>query len=158
MDRADHLGEPVRVALAAAADQTDWVALRTALWPQGGNGEHAAEIAALLIDAGGTINLIARDADGVAVGFAEAALRRDYVNGCKTSPVAFLEGIFVVPEARGKGVARALVAAVEAWARGEGCTEFASDTTPENTSSQAMHKALGFAETQRVVFFRKVLG
>lgn len=157
MDCADHLGQPVKIALATAADAADWVTMRTALWPSGGNGAHAADIAELLEDAGETINLIARDADGAALGFVEAALRRDYVNGCKTSPVAFLEGIFVKPEARGRGVARAMVGAVEAWAREQGCTEFASDAAPENFVSHDMHRALGFAETQRVVFFRKVL-
>lgn len=157
MDRTDHLGQPVKVAPAVAADATDWAAMRTALWPDGGDGEHSAEIADLLADAGETINLIARDADGRALGFAEASLRRDYVNGCDTSPVAFLEGIFVMPEARGQGVARALVAAVEAWGREQGCTEFASDAAPDNFASLDMHRALGFEETQRVVFFRKAL-
>jgi len=158
VDRPHHLGEPVRVAPAIPADADDWVAMRTALWPSGGNGEHVAEIADLLVDPGETINLIARAADGSALGFAEASLRHDYVNGCKTSPVAFLEGIFVIAEARGKGVARALVAGVEAWAREQGCTEFASDAPVNNLASFDMHHALGFSETQRVVFFRKVLG
>ena len=158
MDRADHLGQPVRIARAEAADAADWTAMRTALWPSGGNSAHASDIAQLLEDAGDTINLIARDAEGAAQGFAEAALRHDYVNGCKTSPVAFLEGIFVTPEARGQGVARALVGAIEAWAREQGCTEFASDAAPENFASLDMHRALGFEETQRVVFFRKMLG
>lgn len=157
MDRTDHLGKPVRIRTATAGDTVDWTAMRTALWPDGGDGEHAAEIADLLADAGETINLIARDADGRALGFAEASLRRDYVNGCETSPVAFLEGIFVTPEARGKGVARALVGAVEAWGREQGCTEFASDAAPDNFASLDMHRALGFEETQRVVFFRKAL-
>lgn len=147
----------MRIARAVAADAADWVAMRTALWPSGGNGAHADEIARLLADAGETVNLIARSDEGTALGFAEAALRRDYVNGCKTSPVAFLEGIFVRPEARGQGVARALVSAVEDWAREHGCTEFASDTSPDNFVSQDMHRALGFEESQRVVFFRKVL-
>lgn len=158
MDRTDHLGQPISITPAAPSDEADWTAMRTALWPAGGDGEHAADIAELLANAGETINLIARDADGAALGFAEAALRRDYVNGCKTSPVAFLEGIFVTPEARGRGVARALVSAVEEWARERGCTEFASDAAPDNFSSLDMHRALGFEETQRVVFFRKVLG
>lgn len=157
MGGADHLGKPVNIAPATAADAADWTAMRTALWPKGGETAHAADIAELLEDAGETINLIARDAEGKALGFAEAALRRDYVNGCKTSPVAFLEGIFVMPEARGQGVARALVAAVEAWGREQGCTEFASDAAPDNFASLDMHRALGFEETQRVVFFRKVL-
>lgn len=158
MGGADYLGEPVRVARATAADAEEWIAMRTALWPRGGDGQHAADIARLLVDPGETINLIARDAEGVALGFAEAALRHDYVNGCRTSPVAFLEGIFVQPEARGRGVARALVAGVEAWAQERGCTEFASDCAIDNEQSQRMHASLGFAETQRVVFFRKTLG
>lgn len=97
--------------------------------------------------------------DGAAVplGFIEVALRTDYVNGTDSSPVAFLEGIFVVPEARESGVARRLVAEAEHWARCMGCKELASDARVDNTSSHAMHAALGFVETERVVFFRKVL-
>ena len=93
-----------------------------------------------------------------AVGFIEAAARHDYVNGTSSSPVAFLEGIYVVPEARRNGVARALVSAVERWALGVGCREFASDASIENHLSHTVHRALGFQETERVVFFRKPLG
>ncbi|PXA97560.1 hypothetical protein DMC47_13385 [Nostoc sp. 3335mG] len=142
----------------AAEDAADWAAMRETLWPGEDRGEeHVREIAALLADAGGTLNLIARDGDGTALGFLEASVRRDYVNGCETSPVAFLEGIFVFPGARGRGVARALVNATEDWAREQGLSEFASDAAPENEASLGMHAALGFGETQRVVFFRKAL-
>ena len=34
------------------------------------------------------------------MGFAEASIRHDYVNGCETSPVVFLEGIYVRSEYR----------------------------------------------------------
>lgn len=141
---------------ASAADAADWQKMREALWPDGGDhGTHADDIAHLLREPGETIALVARTVEGDALGFAEASLRRDYVNGCDTSPVVFLEGIYVTPEARGQGVARALVGEVEAWGRERGCTEFASDATLENTASHAMHAALGFTETERVVFFRK---
>ena len=144
---------------ATAADARDWEAMRQALWPDGGDtGAHADDIARLLADPGDTVNLIARNDTGDAVGFAEASLRRDYVNGCDTSPVAFLEGIYVAPAARERGVARALVAAVQDWARDQGCTELASDAAIDNTGSLRMHNALGFVETQRVVFFRKQIG
>jgi aminoglycoside 6'-N-acetyltransferase I len=79
------------------------------------------------------------------------------VNGCITSPVAFLEGIYVRPEHRNRGVARLLVQAVENWATELGCSEFASDTELHNFSSQRMHVALGFDETERVVYYRKRL-
>jgi aminoglycoside 6'-N-acetyltransferase I len=68
-----------------------------------------------------------------------------------------LEGIFVVPSARRDGFARKLVQEAERWALERGCTELASDAPLENTSSHAMHAALGFIETERAVFFRKVL-
>lgn len=96
--------------------------------------------------------------DGQTVtGFAEASLRHDYVNGCETSPVAFLEGIYVAPEYRRRGIARALCDAVEEWALGHGCTEFASDAPIDNEESHQMHAALGFEEMERVVCFRKTL-
>ena len=84
-------------------------------------------------------------------------MRFDYVNGCKTSPVAFLEGIIVLPCARRTGVARLLVSAVSDWARSRGMSELGSDASLDNTTSHAMHAALGFDETQRVVYFRKAL-
>lgn len=73
------------------------------------------------------------------------------------SPVAFLEGIYVAAEHRRQGIAARLVDAVAAWATSLGCREFASDAPLENELSQEVHKALGFRETERVVFFRKVL-
>ena len=157
MDRAHHLGQPVNIAPATSADSANWAALRQALWPNS-VAAHAADIAAMLAKAGNTINLIARLPDGRAVGLAEASLRHDYVEGCKTSPVAFLEGIYVAPDCRRLGIARGLVAAVQDWARAQGCTEFASDAALDNLASQQMHGALGFSETRRVVYFRKVVG
>jgi aminoglycoside 6'-N-acetyltransferase I len=91
-----------------------------------------------------------------AVAFAEVSLR-PYVNGCKSSPVAFLEGLYVDPAWRLQGVARELVRAAEAWGRRAGCAEFASDIHLENHISHATHLALGFAETERVIYFRKAL-
>lgn len=157
MREAERPEGSVGIAPATRADAADWLAMRLALWPDSA-GEHEAEIEALLARPEDTVTLIARGPDGTAQGFVEAGLRRDYVNGCDTSPVAFLEGIFVRPEARRSGVARLLVSAVEAWARQQNCTEFASDAAPDNFASLDMHRALGFAETERVVFFRKVLG
>ncbi|WP_390888829.1 aminoglycoside 6'-N-acetyltransferase [Devosia neptuniae] len=146
------------MAVATQADTADWTELRQALWPNHGLKAHEADIAAFLAAPGDTINLIARLPDGRAVGLAEAALRHDYVNGCKTSPVAFLEGIYVSPDCRRLGIARGLVAAVEDWGRAQGCMEFASDAALDNLESHQMHGALGFSETRRVVYFRKVLG
>ena len=157
MDRAYHLGEPMKIARATAADADAWLEMRLALWPGDRREEFATEISRLLTDPGDTVTFIARDDAGGAVGFVEAALRHDYVNGCETSPVAFLEGIYTCPGHRRQGIARLMVDAVAEWGRQEGCTEFASDASIDNFASHQMHTRLGFAETQRVVYFRKVL-
>ena len=91
------------------------------------------------------------------VAFAEAALRRDHVHGCDTTPVAFLEGIFVHPDYRNRGLGTRLLQAVQGWAREAGCTELASDADLANRTSQVFHAARGFQETGRVVFFRMPL-
>ncbi|MDO4938196.1 MAG: GNAT family N-acetyltransferase [Sutterellaceae bacterium] len=89
------------------------------------------------------------------VGFAQCQLRYDYVEGTQTSPVGYLEGIFVKENWRLQGVAGELVAACQAWAKTKGCREFASDCELANTQSQALHRALGFVEANRIVCFVK---
>lgn len=148
------------VTVAACADAGDpgWLALRSALWPDTAEAEHRAEMAAQVAAGPGRwAQFVARDAQGRAVGLAEAALRFDHVNGCDGTPVAFLEGLYVVPGARRSGVARSLVAAVAGWGRARGCAELASDTPLDKAASQAVHRALGFAETERVVYFKAPL-
>ena len=143
------------VSRASVEDAGDWRALRDELWPDAA-AVQATEIAQMLerVDQAA---FIARDVAGQVAGFAEAALRYDYVNGCETSPVGFLEGIYVRPPYRRQGVARALTEAVAAWTLAQGCRELASDATTDNLDSHRMHAALGFAETERVVYFRRVL-
>jgi aminoglycoside 6'-N-acetyltransferase I len=110
-----------------------------------------------MLDNGALANFVAEAPDGTVTGFAEAALRNDYVNGCETSPVAFVEGIYVAPEHRKADVARALCEAIAAWGREQGCTELASDALEDNVQSHDFHRAIGFEETERVVYFRKAL-
>ena len=143
---------------AGPGDLNAWSALRHQLWPELDVEEHQAEILQAFTepDRFGAF-LCFDEVGGGAVGLAEASVRSDYVNGCETSPVAFLEGIIVDPTARRQGVAALLVAAVSDWARGQGLTELASDAELDNTVSHTMHAALGFEETERVVYFRRSL-
>ena len=95
--------------------------------------------------------------DGADVGFAQCGLRRDYVEGTHTSPVGYLEGVFVQEEYRGRGVATALLRACEAWAGEKGCAEFASDCGLDNAASAVFHLRAGFAEAGRIICFTKRL-
>src|SRR4029453_18419193 len=96
--------------------------------------------------AGGVFVRIVISSEGGAVAFVEASKRVDYVNGTSSSPVAFVEGVYVEPAARDRGVARALVSAVEDWAEAEGCAELASDSPLENLAAPPFPRAFGFGE------------
>jgi len=91
---------------------------------------------------------------GKPAGFIELCLR-NRAEGCDTSPVPYIEGIYVEAEHRRSGIGRALVVAAELWAKQRGHTEMASDARIENDTSLAAHKAYGFAVVERIICFRK---
>ncbi|MDT3485585.1 aminoglycoside 6'-N-acetyltransferase [Stenotrophomonas maltophilia] len=142
------------ISKATSADAAAWAQLRLGLWPDA--DDPLEELAQSLADAEGAV-FLARVADGEAVGFAEVCLRHDYVNGTESSPVGFLEGWYVRPQWQGSGVGRMLLAAVQAWTRDAGCRELASDSRVEDVRAHAAHRACGFEETERVVYFRMAL-
>lgn len=156
-----------RIRRATAADVPALSLLRHALWPEGSVEEHASELAGVLA-AGGSAVFVAEALGPEAlgpeplgpeprlVGWAEVRLR-SHADGCQTSPVGYLEGWYVEPEWRRKGVGAALVAAFEKWALEHGCSEVASDTWLDNAASEAAHLRLGFEVSDRVITFRKAL-
>lgn len=140
------------------SDAQAWVEMRSALWPDQEFQWHAREVEQYFA---GQLSmpvevLIARDGDQSVVGFAELGIR-PYAEGCESDRVAYLEGWYVVTDARRSGVGRALVEAAERWALAEGCTEFGSDTLIDNDVSTAAHLALGFDEVECIRCFRKSL-
>ena len=137
------------------ADRSAWAELRCALWPEESASAHAREIDELM-RGGEAWGFIVETRHGDAVGFAEIAIRA-YANGCESRPVAFLEGIWVKPQFRRQGAGAQLVAHAEPFLAARGFHELGSDTQIDNTSSQDAHRAWGFSETERVVYFRKLL-
>ena len=95
--------------------------------------------------------------DGHCVGLALVCLRHDYVEGCMTRPVGYLEGIYVEAKYRDKGIAKKLCQECELWAKAMGCTEFASDCEISNELSYRFHLSAGFNEENRIIHFKKEL-
>lgn len=147
-----------------AGDAAHWLRLRVGVYP-GSAEEHRDEIETWLqaLDDPSTqppldpaLVLLAIDDEGTPVGLAEASIR-SHAEGCRPGRILYLEGIYVEEEGRRRGVARTLVEAVEEWGRSRGCTEMASDTTPDNVGSQAFHRSLGFQVADRIICYRKDL-
>jgi GNAT superfamily N-acetyltransferase len=53
--------------------------------------------------------------------------------------VCYLQDLFTAPQARGKGVARALIAAVTEWARGQGCSRVYWSTHESNATARRLY-------------------
>ena len=108
------------------------------------------------MDSDSSVMFVAEE-HNICIGFASVGLRFEYVEGTKTLPVAYLEGIAVKEEYSSKGVGKALINMCEQWARKHCFTEFASDCEVDNLSSEQFHKAIGFKEVSRNIHFVKPL-
>jgi aminoglycoside 6'-N-acetyltransferase I len=136
-------------------DRPAWVRLRESLWP-GSLSEHDSETRTYFRDRLEAPIVLVAETDGRVVGFLELDFRK-YAPGCRSSPVAFIEGWHVEPAFQRRGIGRALVDVAEARARAMGHDEIASDTDVGNADGIAAHRALGYEEVERVVCFRRSL-
>ena len=123
------------------------------LWPDNTVEEMCAEMEEILAKPDSAFFLAY--VEDVPIGFAQCQLRYDYVEGTDSSPVGYLEGIYVASEYRKHGIARELLTDCETWAKSKGCTEFASDCELENAQSLQFHLKVGFEEANRIICFTK---
>ena len=140
---------------AALSDAATAAMLAQQLRPHHEAAQLQEEFEPLLEDANAAVFLAY--SDSVPAGFAQCQLRNDYVEGTSSTPVGYLEGIFVAPAYQKRGIARALLAACENWARMRGCSEFASDCELTNSDSLLFHLNVGFEEANRIICFTKKL-
>jgi len=69
-----------------------------------------------------------------------AGIAHFLVHPSTTSPdVCYLQDLFTAPEARGNGVARALIGAVEDWARDQGCARLYWHTQETNHTARRLY-------------------
>ena len=78
---------------AIRTDANAIAALAVQMWDEQGVDELAADFENMLADSECAVFLYI--AEDVPVAFAQCQLRHDYVEGTETSPVGYLEGIFV---------------------------------------------------------------
>jgi aminoglycoside 6'-N-acetyltransferase I len=147
------LTETVRIRDYTPRDHPEWLAMRLALWPDSSEADAHAwaisqEAKTLVAEVG--------NHEGLA-GFVELG-KRAYADGCDTSPVAFLEGWYVSPSMRKRGIGRMLLCACVVWAKQEGLHELGSDSLLLDVAAYAAHISVGFEEVERSIKYRMVLG
>ncbi|NNF06563.1 MAG: GNAT family N-acetyltransferase [Candidatus Eisenbacteria bacterium] len=144
------------IRLVEGQDTESWSHMRTALWPETVD-QHRSEIAEYF--AGNSIDIVQAyvAVEGAeVVGFLELNLR-NFAEGSRSPKLPYVEAWYVKPAFQGRGYGKQLMKFAEEWALSEGYVEIASDTEIDNVTSIAMHKHLGFVETERVVCFLKKL-
>ena len=151
--RAHHA---LRIRPVRRADHESWAALRQALWPHVAATELHLAIERWWWIADQDQQCLVAEENRRLVGFIELSVRTSAVGG-ETNRVAYLEGWYVAPDVRRRGIGRALLNAAESWGRARGCSELGMDRAI-SAGSQGMHAAFGFAEVARVVTYRKAIG
>lgn len=147
----------MQIRAATNRDFNAWQTVRRKLWADVGEAESHDFLSRVLSNPTTQQIFLAIADDGETVGFIEAGLRRDYVEGCETSPVGYIEGWFVEAKYRRQAVGQKLVRAAEDWARKVGCREMGSDCELKNSVSLRAHLGVGYEEAGRNIHFRKIL-
>lgn len=135
------------------SDFDEWLRMRLSLWPDHVSAELINEMREILADPHQPV-FVAERHPGLLAGFLEASVHVD-TYGCDTKPVGYIEGWYVDPDVRRRGIGGKLIAAAENWAAAQGYHEMASDCEIDNLVSLHAHQGLGYEEVERLIHFRK---
>jgi len=147
----------MNIKIALEEDKTEWLKLRMALWPDVSKKIHEKEISAMLSKPERFITFIACDSPKFSIGFLEASIHEIIDEGCVIKNIGYIEGWYIEPKYRRKGVGAELVKSAEKWAIEQELNEMAVDTNLNNIQSQNAYQALGYKEQDRFILYRKVL-
>jgi aminoglycoside 6'-N-acetyltransferase I len=105
-------------------------------------------LSTLLVDPNSTVFLAEEGGRAVGVATVTSSVGVEYGRSAE------LEDLYVLPQARGRGVGKGLIEAVRAWCRRKGCTALQVVVTPEGEARHRLtdfYRRRGFAHTGRVI-------
>ena len=144
----------MKITKVIKRDFSDWVELGIEFW-----SKHSAESIKKdfrrMLDSNKEQSFLCRNEKGVAIGFIDISIRTDYVEGSKTNPVGYLEGIYVKKQYRKQGIATLLLKEAEKWLKNKKVFEIGSDAEIHNKISHKFHKKLGFKQGETIIHYLK---
>jgi GNAT superfamily N-acetyltransferase len=106
------------------------------------------------LSAGDTVLLLALDVDGAGLGFTHLFPSFTSVGAAR---LFVLNDLFVAPEARGRGVAGALLEAAGAHARAAGAVRLVLQTAIDNAPARRLYERRGWARDDAFVTYELAL-
>ncbi len=91
--------------------------------------------------------------DGERIGLVELSLR-NIVDGCLSSPVPYLEGLYLIETERRKGRGTRVIEMIIIWCQEHGYLELATDAEFTNICAQEFYQKLGFEQVDRIVEYK----
>lgn len=153
------MSAPVIVRDVARGDHAAWLPLwdgYNAFYGRSGDTALPAQITAMtwsrFFDAYEPMHALVAEADGRLLGLAHYLFHRSTI---RIEPSCYLQDLFTVPPARGRGVGRALIEAVYERARVAGCPRVYWQTHQSNAAAMALYDKL--AERSGFVVYRREL-
>lgn len=95
--------------------------------------------------------VLVADSEGSVVGMATAQL---LISTAEGGPALLVEDVVVLPQARGKGIGRALLERIESWGLRLGATRLQLLADKDNAPASTFYHACGFAPTNLVCLRR----
>ena len=146
----------MNVRAIAHSDVLRWYQMRRIYWPDSTENKLQQEMTAIFENAKYNQVYVCEIETHDIVAFIEISFRQR-MRGCAVSPVAYIEGLYVEPNYRMQGIAKALVTEAENWAKRCGCKEIALDVSLENATNRLFQDKLGFVEADRIITYKKKL-
>jgi aminoglycoside 6'-N-acetyltransferase I len=148
--------KPMTYAKIQSRDIDACLAMALTLWTDA-KPKEIRDIFKAGLRSGKQTTYVCRNEQGEAIAFMNITIRRDYVEGSETSPVGYVEGIYVKAKYRKQGVAKHLITLAEKWSRAHGCKELGSDAYANNKASAKFHAKVGFEHAGLIAHFIKKL-
>ena len=146
----------MKISVPHERDREGWLRLRLALWPTDDPDSYLGEMRGMQQRPDQWAAFVCVDENEQVVGFAEVSMR-ERLESIEREQVGHLEGWYVDPRYRRRGIGRLLVDAAAGWVQGQGSDILHSDAELDNLLSHRAHRAVGFVETHREVLFRRSL-